>query len=265
MTYTAYRTKEKLIIDGRLNEKAWELVPKSPRFVDIITGKPALYDTRSAVLWDDEYLYIGFWVEEPFVQAQLTERNSIIFTENDIEVFIDGGDAYYEFEVNALNTIYEVFFIWRDAYKRGSKFDTEEFDLFGDHVYSFGGNHDRSGENFWKGSHPRGLRWAFTDWKLPGLKSAVHVQGKINDNSHVDQGWTVELAFPWEGLKWLSNGRSLPPKEGDEWRLQFARYQKIEAFNRSVGWAWDPVGSDDNHKPELFTPITFSNKFVEDL
>lgn len=253
------------MIDGKLNEKAWELAPKSPRFVDIVTGGPALYDTRSAVLWDDEYLYVGFWVEEPFVKAQLTERNSIIFTENDVEVFIDGGDAYYEFEVNALNTVYEVFFIWKDAYTRGSKFDTEEFDLFGDNVYTFGGNHDRSGHHFWRGSHPRGLRWAFTNWRMPGLKSAVHVDGKINDDSHVDKGWTVEIAFPWKGMKWLADGRSLPPREGDVWKFQFARYQKIEALNKNIGWAWDPAGSDDNHRPENFTPVTFSNRYVEDV
>lgn len=265
MSYIAYRTNEKITIDGRLDEKAWELAPKSPRYVDIITGKPALYDTRSAVLWDDEYLYIGFWIEEPFVRAELEERNSIIFTENDVEVFIDGGDTYYEFEVNALNTIYEVFFIWKDAYKRGGKFDVPEFDLYERDVCSFGGNHDRDGIHFWKGSHPRGLRWAFRDWQFPGLKSAVHVDGKINDDTHVDKGWTVELAFPWEGMKWLANGRSLPPQDGDEWRFQFARYQKLDALNGSVGWAWDPVGSNDNHKPERFTPITFSDKSVEEL
>ena len=138
MSYIAYRTKEKLKIDGRLDEESWKLAPNSPRFVDIITGKPAFYDTRSAVLWDDEYLYIGFWVEEPFVRAKLKERNSIIFTENDVEVFIDGGDTYYEFEVNALNTIYEVFFIWKDAFKRGGKFDVPEFDLYERDVYSCG-------------------------------------------------------------------------------------------------------------------------------
>jgi hypothetical protein len=32
-----------------------------------------------------------------------------------------------------------------------------------------------------------------------------------------------------------------------------------------VGWAWDKIGSGDNHYPELFTPITFSSEYVEDL
>lgn len=268
MTYIAYKTREKIVIDGKLNEKAWELAPKSPRFVDIITGEPAIYDTRCAVLWDDEYLYIGYWVEEPFVQATYTERDSLLFNENNVELFVDGGDTYYELEINALNTIYEVFFIWKDAYKKDGKYDVPEFNLYEREAYTFGGNHDRQGPHFWKGTHPRGLRYAFTDWDFPGLVTAVHVDGKINDPTHVDKGWTVELALPWEGMKWLANGRPLPPKDGDEWRFQFSRYEKLHGLNgppQNVGWAWDPAGSDDNHRPEKFTPVTFSTKFIEDL
>src|SRR6476660_6574894 len=127
--YTCHRTPEPLTIDGDLTKPAWALVPKSQRFVDVITGRPALLDTRAAALWDDDYLYIAFWLDEPSVEAQMTQRDSPVFYENDIEVFIDGGDCYYEFELNALGTIYEVFFIWQDAYQRGGRFDVPEFDL----------------------------------------------------------------------------------------------------------------------------------------
>ena len=92
----------------------------------MVTGTPGFFDTRAAALWDDENLYIGFWVDEPFVEAHLTQRDSLIFNENDVEVFIDGGDAYYEFEINALGTVYEVFFIWQDAYQRGGRFGTQD-------------------------------------------------------------------------------------------------------------------------------------------
>ncbi|MBS4219090.1 carbohydrate-binding family 9-like protein [Bacillus sp. FJAT-49711] len=262
MSYIAYRTKEKIVIDGKLNEKSWQLAPRSPRFVDIINGSPALYGTQSAVLWDDEYLYIGFWVEEPLVQAEITERDGLIFNENNVEVFIDGGDTYYEFQINALNTIYEVFFIWRDVFERGGKYDIPEFDIFGKSAYTFGGNHDRVPIHFWEGTHPRGLRWAFRNWDFPGLRAEVHVDGKINDENSIDKGWTAELAFPWSGMKWLANGRSLPPSEGDLWKLQFARYEKLISLNKNIGYAWKPIGSDDNHRPEKFTAIQFSNKIV---
>jgi hypothetical protein len=113
--YTCRRAAGPIVVDGRLDKPAWRRAPRSPRFVDLITGRPGFFDTQAAALWDDENLYVAFWIEEPFVSARLTERDATIFQENDVEVFIDGGDCYYEFEINALNTVYEVFFIWQDA------------------------------------------------------------------------------------------------------------------------------------------------------
>jgi len=267
--YTCYRTRTALSVDGNLTESSWEKAPRSPRFVDMVTGDPAFFDTRAVALWDDENLYIGFWVQEPFVEAHLSERDSLIFMENDVEVFIDGGDCYYEFEINALNTVYEVFFIWQDAYQRGSRFDVPEFDLISHKALSFGGNYDRNGWNFWRGTHPRGVRWAFTDWDFPGLQSAVRVDGTINNRSIVSNGWTIELAFPWRGMNWLANGRSLPPKEGDIWNIFFGRFEKLEVAGTlpqpQPAWCWTKHDVLDTHMPEKFTRVQFSNQYVEDL
>jgi hypothetical protein len=260
--YRCYRTAQRLIIDGALTEAAWLQAPKSPRFRHIVSGEPALYDTRAAMVWDDERLYVAFWVQEPYVQATLNQRDAIIFSENDVELFVDGIDTYYELEINALNTVYEVFYIWKDAWRPHGRFDVPEFDVHQPGVYTFGGNHDRSLAHFWRGSHPRGVRWAFCHWDMPGLVTAVSVQGHINDPAHVDEGWTVEIAIPWTSLHWLANGRALPPRPGDRWRFQFARYEKLLGTNQQVGWAWDPVGSTDNHRPEAFTVVEFSDQEV---
>jgi transposase len=225
----------------------------------MVTGDPGYFDTRAAALWDDENLYVAFWIEEPFVEARLTERDSLIFNENDVEVFIDGGDCYYEFEINALGTVYEVFFIWQDAFHR---FDSPEFDLRSRRALSFGGNHDRDGLTFWRGTHPRGCRWAFLDWDFPGMKSAIQVDGKLNDRSVVDKGWTVELAFPWAGMKWLANGRPLPPRDGDVWRMFFGRFEKMifggEDAKPQPAWCWSKHGVYDTHLPERWTEVRFS-------
>ncbi len=265
--YTALCTSTPLAVDGRLAETVWQKAEKSPRFVDVVGGHPGLYDTRSAVLWDDENLYIAFWAEEPYVRADLTERDALIFAENDLEVFIDGGDCYYEFEMNARGTLYEVFFIWRDAYTPGSRFDVPEFDIHSRNALTFGGNHDRTNEYFWRGTHPRGLRWAFLDYDMPGVQVGVHIDGKLNDDSEPDKGWQVCLAFPWQSLHWLADGRSLPPKEGDEWRIFFGRYEKmfLNGEETHVGWAWNKVGTADNHRPECYTVVRFSDERIEDV
>lgn len=267
--YTCYRAAGPVTVDGIPAEATWAAAPRSPRLVDMVTGAPGLFDTRAAAVWDDENLYVAFWVEEPFVEAQLTERDAIIFTENDVEVLIDGGDGYYEFELNARNTVYEVFFIWQDAYTRGGRFDLPEFDVREGKAFSFGGDYDRKPESFWRGTHPRGVRWAYPSWDFPGLRSAVHVDGTLNDATDVDRGWTVEVAFPWSGMAHLANGRPLPPADGDVWRVFFGRFQKLVLSGEEVqphpAWVWGHHGVYDTHKPECWPVIRFSDRSVADL
>ncbi|MCW5940844.1 MAG: carbohydrate-binding family 9-like protein [Fimbriimonadaceae bacterium] len=244
------------VLDGSLDNPAWRSADRSDAFVDMATGAPAILKTEAAVLWDDVRLYVGFWIEDPFPTAHQTERNSLVFRENDVELFVDGGDCYYEFEVNALGTTYEVFFIWRDAYHR---FDPAEFDVHRRRAYTFGGDFDRTPEWFWDGNHPRGTRWAFRDWDMPGLECRVNVQGVLNKPTVRSTGWTVELSIPWASLAILANGRTVPPKEGDVWNLFFGRFQKIAVGDREVQAAWcvTPHGRYDTHMPERFTPVVF--------
>jgi hypothetical protein len=68
--YTAYRASGPIQIDGRLDEADWKAAPASEPFVDIVTGEPAWFDTRVALLWDDENLYFGFTAEETHVWAE---------------------------------------------------------------------------------------------------------------------------------------------------------------------------------------------------
>ena len=208
--YTCYRAAGPITVDGKLDEPSWQLAPKSTPFVDIVSGEPAWFDTRVALLWDDDNLYFGFWVEETDVWGTMTKRDSKIWEENDIEVFIGGKDAYYEFEVNALNTVYEVFWIWKDILQPGSpyygrpEFDpakqrTMVLDGVGGHV------------------HPRGERWGFLDWDFPGLRTAVHVDGsgqqpdqyrpRMDGGAGVPVartggpcGWTISAAEGWRCL-----------------------------------------------------------------
>src|ERR1041384_5473379 len=215
--YTARFIQEPIQIDGRLDEPCWQAAPRSPRFTDILTGKPTRYDTHAAFLWDNENLYVGFWVEEPKVKATLTEYGSRIYENNDVEVFIAGRDAYYEFEINALNTVYEAFFIWEDAYDKGGFAQVPEFARANPKVKPF------NGVGFT--THPRGARLGSWAWRFPGLKTAVHVDGTLNHDQDTARGWTVELAFPWAGMKWLAQGDASPllPKNRDIWRVAFFR------------------------------------------
>lgn len=259
--YTCYRTAGPIVVDGKLDEPSWQLAPASTPFVDIVTGEPAWFDTRVALLWDDDYLYFGFRAEETDVWGTLRERDSRIWEENDLEVFIGGGrDAYYEFEVNALNTVYEAFWIWKDALKPGSPYHGKpEFDPATQRTLVL----DGVGGHV----HPRGERWGFLEWDFPGLRTAVHVDGAVNRRDHTDRGWTAELAFPWKGMALLADERPLPPRHGDVWRIDCSRFEKTgrggEALDPCAGWTWNRHGHYDSHIPEVFPYVTFSEQVVK--
>jgi len=242
-SYICYRAPHPLVLDGKLGDPAWELADWTEDFVDI-QGLPELkpwFRTRAKMLWDDDCLYIGAELEEEHVWATLTRRDSVIYQDNDFEVFIDpDGDThnYYELEINALGTVWDLFLIkpYRD---------------------------DRQG------------RPAVTSWDIQGLRSAVHIDGTLNDPSDKDRRWSVELAIPWDALKECAPDRR-PPRPGEQWRLNFSRVEyRIDIRGGSYAkqtdpatgkpldeenWVWSPQGLINMHYPEMWGFVQFSGR-----
>jgi hypothetical protein len=231
--YVCYRASGPIAIDGNPNEASWGAVPWSDDFGDIEGDKqpkPPLR-TRVKLLWDDEALYIAAQLEEPHIWANLTKRDCVIFYDNDFEVFLSTtGDnhTYCELELNALNTVWDL--LLTKPYKDGGK--------------------------------------PVTGWDIMGLKTAVRIDGTLNDPSDKDVGWTVEIKWPWEGLKELSEPMAVPPKAGDKWRINFSRvewdteiavgkYRKIPDKTEH-NWVWSPQGVIDMHRPERWGYLQFS-------
>jgi hypothetical protein len=230
--YVCFRAIEAIKVDGRLDEKSWARVPWTDTFVDIEGDVRPLprFKTRAKMLWDDSYFYIAAEMEEPDVWGTLTTHDAVIFHDNDFEVFIDpDGDnhEYYEFEINALNT---------------------GWDLFLKKPYRDGGPADNG-------------------WEIPGLKTAVHVDGSLNQPGDRDQGWSVEIAIPWSALNAHAH-KACPPKDGDQWRVNFSRvewqikpgaskYEKVPG-TKEANWVWSPQGVVDMHRPERWGYVQFS-------
>ena len=230
--YVCYRTDEPLSLNGRLDDAPWRLAPWTDDFIDIRgdAGPKPRFRTRAKMLWDDEYFYVGAEMEEPHVWGTLTEHDSVIFQDNDFEVFIDpDGDNhdYYEFEINALNTGWDL--LLKKPYRDGGP--------------------------------------ALNEWEIPGLKTAAHIDGTLNDPSDTDRGWTVEIAFPWAVLGEYAR-RPSPPHDGDQWRVNFSRvewetdivgggYRKRPGLPED-NWVWSPQGVIDMHRPERWGFVQFS-------
>ncbi len=256
--YTCHRATGPIRVDGRLDEPDWEAAPRSTPFVDIVTGEPAWFDTRVSLLWDDRALYFGFRAEETNLQASFTERDSKIWFDNDLEIFVAGRDAYFEFEINAFNTIYEVLWIWNDVLEPGGPYSSAEWDATQRPVMRLSGVGGHV--------HPRGERCGFLDWDFPGLEHAVRVDGTINSHADTDRGWTAEIALPWEGFRLMADGRQLPPRDGDIWRIDCSRFQSVDRTGKPFpagegrGWSWNRHGYYDSHIPEVFPYVRFSTR-----
>ena len=250
---TCLRTAGPITVDGRLDEESWQLAPRSPRFVDMVTGASPLYDTRAAMLWDDECLYVGFWLTETDVWSTQQERTGVVWHDNTVEVFIAGPGACYELGVNPMGVTSEMFYIWKDSYQRGGRYDAPEFDLAVHRPMVFGGDGGLH--------HPRGMRWGFFHWRFPDLQVGLQVDGSLNQREDADAGWTVELAFPWRGMESLVDEGALPPKEGDVLRIALARRQIIDQNTdpRTATWTWHRLGQDDLFAPERYLSVELSN------
>jgi hypothetical protein len=236
--YSAYRA-DGVRVDGVLDDAAWTEASRTEPFVDIrsVDHPAPAWETWARIAWDSDYLYVAARLIEPHLWATLTERDAIIYRDHDFEVFLDpdgDGLAYYEIEINAFGTI---------------------FDLFLDRPYREGGR-------------------AHIPWDLPGMRSAVNLEGTLNDPSDQDVAWTLEMAIPWRELAPPGAPRSAaPPQDGDVWRVNFSRVQwpleirgdgYVKAREPSQedphpedNWVWSPQGEINMHIPERWGAVTF--------
>jgi hypothetical protein len=219
-SYDCYRTPTPIKIDGKLNDPAWKKAKWTTDFIDIEgASKPKpRFRTRAKMLWDDQYLYIAAELQEPDVKATLTQHDSVIFRDNDFEVFLKplpDTESYYEFEMNALNT---------------------GWDLFLNKPYNHHGKADNS-------------------WDIEGLKTAVAIKGTLNNSTDKDHGWTIEIAYPLTAFN--SRQQVPPPQAGTQWRINFSRVEWKIGQKKEDNWVWSPQGVINMHVPEHWGYLNF--------
>ncbi len=236
-SYVCRRASGAPKLDGRLDKPFWAEAPWTEEFVDIEGElKPHPHKkTRVKMLWDDDYFYFGAQLEEDEIWATLTERESVIFHDNDFEIFIDpDGDShqYYEFEINALNTVWDLLLV--TPYRDGGP--------------------------------------PINGWDIRGLQTAVHIDGTLNDPRADNRSWSVEVAMPWTILRECAEGQR-PPRAGDYWRVNFSRVQwQVDVENGAYrkrldpstgrpypedNWVWSPQGVINMHYPEMWGFVRF--------
>ncbi|OXA98749.1 carbohydrate-binding family 9-like protein [Flavobacterium oncorhynchi] len=240
-TYVAAKTTKPIVIDGDESDASWSKANWTDLFEDIENGVKPKYATKVKMLWDETNFYILAKMEEPHVWANLKQRDTIIFYNNDFEVFVDPDSDtfnYYELEINALNTAWDLFLT--KPYR--------ESDIV-----------------------------VANDWNIPGLKSAVKVNGTLNNPNDTDEGWVLEMAIPWAAYKTTFFDQNVPADKF--WRVNFSRVnwqhsikngtyeRKKDAegkFLPEYNWVWSPMGVINMHEPEKWGYVYFSSKEGKD-
>jgi len=226
--YVCHRAEKPPAIDGK-PDPAWDDAAWSDDFVDISTDVKPRHRTRMKMLHDDYALYIFAEIDEPHVWGTLKDHDTVVFHDNDFEVFVDpDGDnhVYGELEVNALNTTWDL--LLTKPYRDGGV--------------------------------------AVTSWEIKGLKTAVHVNGTLNDATDEDRGWTLEMCLPYASIRELGK-IAVPPPDGTQWRINFSRVQWKHAVKGGKyvkdskvedNGVWSPQGVIDMHRPERWGYLQFS-------
>ncbi|MDH6358734.1 carbohydrate-binding family 9-like protein [Parabacteroides sp. PF5-9] len=235
--YVCYKTPGPITVDGKLSPEEWDAIPWTTNFADIEGDKGAkpYLQTKMKMAHDDNGMYFAAWLEEPHIWATLTEHDATIFQDNAFEMFFNPTNDthhYLEYEVNALGTVWDLYL-----------------------------------------SKPyRDNPVTFSNWEFNGMKSAVYLDGTLNDPTDTDHCWTVEVFIPWRSLYQVMP-RVRKPADGDQIRANFMRVQwplevkegkyvkipKKEGTARAESyWLWAPIGIVSAHLPEYWGYIQFT-------
>eukprot|EP01112_Ceratiomyxa_fruticulosa_P013673 TRINITY_DN3860_c0_g1_i1.p1 TRINITY_DN3860_c0_g1~~TRINITY_DN3860_c0_g1_i1.p1 ORF type:complete len:417 (-),score=65.20 TRINITY_DN3860_c0_g1_i1:165-1415(-) len=235
LNYICYKLgeNETITIDGQLNDDAWNEVPYTPNFVDIQGSLRPLprYETNVKMRYDDNFLYVGGWIQEPHIIATITKENSVIFYDNDFEIFINPSGnihEYNEYEVNALNTTWTLIIV-----------------------------------------NPYSVNYNIIDpYPFGGLTSAVYINGTLNDPQDIDYFWSIEIALPFNVLRQFAE-MPIPPEDEDQWRINFSRVEwnytivndtYVKQNQPEDNWVWSPQWVVNMHVPQLYGFLQFSTE-----
>lgn len=227
---------EKIVIDGKADDKAWGGAASTGPFVDVGTGKPNAsfpVNGTAKLAWDDEHMYVLIEVKDPDVVGYFKDKDSqpadftvtgqpMTWTKDTAEIMIDpDGDGdnrnYYEIQINPQNKVFK------------SQFDTY------------------NGPK----TEPQGP-FGHEDWD-PKMKTAVVVKGTVDKSDDKDEGYVVEAAIPWAAFE--KGAKNRPPKPGDTWRMNFY------AMKNNGGTAWSPIlGQGNFHRASRFGRVTWVTK-----
>lgn len=217
--YSCKRISSPPTLSGKIDDPLWQDAA-IVHLQNALTAEPGRFATTVRALYDTEHLYFAFACEDDYVWGTHTAHDAPIYEEECVEIFLNPAGAahqYYEINVSPRNVVFDACIL-----NSRTLAQTERTFL--------------------------GLK----EWHVAGLRTAVHVQGELNQPGKA-QSWTAEFAIP---LQTLIGAPNIPPRPGDEWRVNFYRIDTPHNAPSEL-YAWSPTLLSTFHLPWRFGFLCF--------
>lgn len=128
----AKRITEKIELDGKVDEAAWEISETISKFKNSESDSVEI-GMSVKILYDDNYLYVGAYLEEPNIDGLRTEAGGNIpltWDDDDFEMFFDPAQSqsdYYRLFQNAAGTRFNSLPRWHPDKYFESKYRSKIF------------------------------------------------------------------------------------------------------------------------------------------
>lgn len=221
--YKVHKATSKIKIDGKLKDVAWfDAETRTFDHFYLTSNDSEKQKTNFRMLWDKDYIYIHYDLQDKFINAAETKRDGAPYLDDCTEIFLtpapSAENIHYCFEINVNKAINDLVFV--------NNFN--------------GGN-------------------AVVRQYNPDFKLGVDVKGTINDNTDIDKGWSMELAIPHAAF--AGSTSKSPIAIGSKWAFlalrQIRDNNNIGKRVMSTIFPVDNIKEKDVHQPEMFGLLEF--------
>jgi hypothetical protein len=201
-------------VDGKLDEKAWQAAGTIVLIFPWESQTGAKQKTTVRLLWDDQNLYIGYQCEDADITAQFTQRDDPTYRDDAVEAFINPKPSQTDV------------YLGLEMNARAVLYDYVSV---------------------------KSAQYVLKRFNLEGVELATFLDGTLNARGDRDQGWSLEVAIPWNNFEEFARR----PVPGDVWTAAFNRWDGVEPDRRLSMWV-DPLDPRPNpHHPERFGDLVF--------
>ncbi|ORX77193.1 hypothetical protein K493DRAFT_363426 [Basidiobolus meristosporus CBS 931.73] len=273
-THVSYRSSGSIVLDGKLDDEAWQKVPWTDYFGNIQgpsgVAPPSIMNTRVKIMFDEEYIYVGARIDEEVIRAKKSYCVGEVWDDNDFQFYLDAGRTNTNLKVIKMNALglYEALIYDKPIANKGVGKPWDIKSKFEFKVYTNGKVNDPS----WR--KVKGGYWS-VEWKLhKSLLSTTtlakrDVQGvpAYQNMNFLRTGYNPTSVYPLPNQANATSTASLffgiPPvaNGGLKKRHQVTpRYQ----FSWTPQYSNDPTNSDLWGHMEFKDSTNTSLPFVED-